>query len=91
MTTLHSSIAGINSADLDNEIPPELILANYGFTDADLDRVFRLPGSTFIGGDKDALPLRDIVSRLEHCYCGHIGAEFGFINDQAKVRQKDGG
>ena len=35
---------GINSADLDNEIPPELILANYGLADADLDREFRLPG-----------------------------------------------
>ena len=77
---------GINSADLDNEIPPELILANYGLSEADLDREFRLPGSTFIGGDKETLPLRDIISRLEHCYCGHIGAEFGFINDQTKVR-----
>jgi len=76
---------GINSADLDNEIPPELILANYGLSEADLDREFRLPGSTFIGGDKETLPLRDIISRLEHCYCGHIGAEFGFINDQTKM------
>ena len=80
---------GINSADLDNEIPPELILANYGLSEADLDREFRLPGSTFIGGDKHALPLRDIISRLEHSYCGHIGSEFGFINDQTKVKDDE--
>lgn len=76
---------GINSADLDDVIPPELVLSNYGFGDGDLDREFKLPGNTFIGGQKDRLPLREIVKRLEYSYCGHIGAEFGFINDQAKA------
>jgi len=76
---------GINSADLDNETPPELILENYGLGEADLMREFRLPGSTYIGGDHDRLALKDIISRLQQVYCGHIGAEFSFISDHNKV------
>lgn len=35
--------------------------------DSDLDRVFRLPPITFIGGNEQELPLREIISRLEVC------------------------
>ena len=46
-----------------------------------MDRVFKLPATTFIGRpDESALPLREILSRLEAAYCGHIGVEFMFIN-----------
>ena len=31
----------------------------------DMDRVFQLPPTTYIGGDKSALTLRDIINRLE--------------------------
>lgn len=37
----------------------------YGLSDSDLDTVFRLPTTTFIGGSESALPLREIIRRLE--------------------------
>ena len=33
--------------------------------DADLDRVFQLPPTTYIGGEETKLPLREIIHRLE--------------------------
>ncbi|XP_019908195.1 oxoglutarate (alpha-ketoglutarate) dehydrogenase a (lipoamide) isoform X1 [Esox lucius] len=53
----------------------------YGLDESDLDKVFRLPTTTFIGGTETALPLREIIRRLEMSYCQHIGVEFMFIND----------
>ncbi|KAJ8339500.1 hypothetical protein SKAU_G00362860 [Synaphobranchus kaupii] len=53
----------------------------YGLDESDLDKVFRLPTTTFIGGSETALPLREIIRRLEMAYCQHIGVEFMFIND----------
>uniref|UniRef100_A0A8C7VSP0 2-oxoglutarate dehydrogenase complex component E1 n=1 Tax=Oncorhynchus mykiss TaxID=8022 RepID=A0A8C7VSP0_ONCMY len=53
----------------------------YGLDESDLDKVFRLPTTTFIGGTETALPLREIIRRLEMAYCQHIGVEFMFIND----------
>lgn len=72
---------GIASADLDSETPPELILTNYGLDEPDLDKVFRLPHTTYIGGDQTELPLREIIKRLEEIYCRQIGIEFMFINN----------
>uniref|UniRef100_A0AAY4CU83 2-oxoglutarate dehydrogenase complex component E1 n=1 Tax=Denticeps clupeoides TaxID=299321 RepID=A0AAY4CU83_9TELE len=63
----------------------------YGLDESDLDKVFRLPTTTFIGGDESALPLREIIRRLEMAYCQHIGVEFMFINDLDQcqwIRQK---
>ena len=37
----------------------------YGLEESDLDKVFRLPTTTFIGGNESALPLREIIRRLE--------------------------
>lgn len=37
----------------------------YGLDESDLDKVFRLPTTTFIGGTESALPLREIIRRLE--------------------------
>ena len=46
-----------------------------------MDRVFKLPATTFIGKPNErSLPLREILSRLEAAYCRHIGVEFMFIN-----------
>uniref|UniRef100_H3BAN4 2-oxoglutarate dehydrogenase complex component E1 n=1 Tax=Latimeria chalumnae TaxID=7897 RepID=H3BAN4_LATCH len=53
----------------------------YGLDESDLDKVFHLPTTTFIGGNETALPLREIIRRLEMAYCQHIGVEFMFIND----------
>uniref|UniRef100_A0A671YHU2 2-oxoglutarate dehydrogenase complex component E1 n=1 Tax=Sparus aurata TaxID=8175 RepID=A0A671YHU2_SPAAU len=63
----------------------------YGLAESDLDKVFRLPTTTFIGGNEGALPLREIIRRLEMAYCQHIGVEFMFINDVEQcqwIRQK---
>ncbi|XP_065076855.1 2-oxoglutarate dehydrogenase complex component E1 isoform X3 [Ochlerotatus camptorhynchus] len=48
--------------------------------EADMERVFKLPSTTFIGGKEKFLPLREILSRLERAYCNKIGVEFMFIN-----------
>lgn len=45
-----------------------------------MDRHFKLPSTTFIGGKEKSLPLREILRRLELAYCRHIGIEFMFIN-----------
>ncbi|BFZ03136.1 hypothetical protein BsWGS_06175 [Bradybaena similaris] len=82
---------GILAADLDSETPPELILENYKLGEADLDRVFRLPNTTYIGGNETVLPLREIIRRLQNVYCQTIGIEFMFINNLQQtdwIRQK---
>ncbi|XP_035793893.1 2-oxoglutarate dehydrogenase, mitochondrial-like isoform X2 [Anopheles albimanus] len=71
---------GINSADLDDKTPPELLYSSYRFEEADMERVFKLPSTTFIGGKEKFLPLREILGRLEKAYCNKIGVEFMFIN-----------
>jgi len=56
-----------------------------------MDRVFKLPSTTFIGGKEKALSLREILRRLETAYCRHIGCEFMFINSLEQcnwIRQK---
>merc|ERR1712088_207426 len=50
-----------------------------------MDTVFQLPGTTFIGGKDKALPLREIISRLEKVYCGSIGVEFMHIHNFEEV------
>ncbi|XP_077585510.1 2-oxoglutarate dehydrogenase-like, mitochondrial isoform X1 [Stigmatopora nigra] len=87
---------GILDADLDSFIPSDLIttidkLAFYGLHESDLDRRFRLPHTTFIGGGETTLPLREVIRRLEASYCGHVGVEFMFINNVEQcqwIRQK---
>ncbi|XP_050464689.1 2-oxoglutarate dehydrogenase complex component E1 isoform X5 [Cataglyphis hispanica] len=82
---------GINSADLDDRHPQELLYTHYSFEESDMDRVFKLPSTTFIGGKEKSLPLREILKRLEATYCGHIGVEFMFINSLEQcnwIRQK---
>uniref|UniRef100_A0A8C9W2Q4 2-oxoglutarate dehydrogenase complex component E1 n=1 Tax=Scleropages formosus TaxID=113540 RepID=A0A8C9W2Q4_SCLFO len=87
---------GIMDADLDSCVPTDIItstdkLGFYGLDESDLDKVFRLPTTTFIGGNESALPLREIIRRLEMAYCQHIGVEFMFINDLDQcqwIRQK---
>ncbi|XP_065338418.1 2-oxoglutarate dehydrogenase complex component E1 isoform X4 [Cloeon dipterum] len=82
---------GISSADLDDRIPPELLYNHYSFEERDMDRVFKLPSTTYIGGKDKALPLKEILRRLETAYCRHIGVEFMFINSLEQcnwIRQK---
>nr|CAD7439448.1 unnamed protein product [Timema bartmani] len=82
---------GISSADLDDKDPPELLYSHYAFEEADMDRIFKLPSTTFIGGKEKSLSLREILHRLENAYCRHIGVEFMFINSLEQcnwIRQK---
>ncbi|XP_074648897.1 2-oxoglutarate dehydrogenase complex component E1-like [Tubulanus polymorphus] len=72
---------GILSADLDSSMPPELTLQNYRLGENDLDRVFRLPKTTYIGGSQEELTLREIKQRLEDIYCKTVGVEYMFINN----------
>ncbi|XP_023245263.1 2-oxoglutarate dehydrogenase, mitochondrial isoform X2 [Copidosoma floridanum] len=70
---------------------PEQVLRQYMLEETDMDRVFKLPSTTFIGGQEKSLPLREILSRLENTYCRHIGVEFMFINSLEQcnwIRQK---
>lgn len=56
-----------------------------------MERRFKLPSTTFIGGDEPSLPLRQILDRLEDVYCNKIGVEFMFINSLEQcnwIRQK---
>ncbi|XP_043472208.1 2-oxoglutarate dehydrogenase, mitochondrial isoform X2 [Leptopilina heterotoma] len=70
---------------------PEQVARQYMLEESDMDRVFKLPSTTFIGGKDKSLPLREILKRLESTYCGHIGVEFMFINSLEQcnwIRQK---
>nr|XP_023025434.1 2-oxoglutarate dehydrogenase, mitochondrial-like isoform X2 [Leptinotarsa decemlineata] len=60
--------------------PPDVITRQHKLEETDMDRVFKLPSTTFIGGKEKSLPLREILRRLELTYCRHIGVEFMFIN-----------
>uniref|UniRef100_A0A069DY23 2-oxoglutarate dehydrogenase complex component E1 n=1 Tax=Panstrongylus megistus TaxID=65343 RepID=A0A069DY23_9HEMI len=57
----------------------------------DMERTFKLPATTFIGGKDKVLTLREILRRLEDVYCRHVGVEFMFINSLEQcnwIRQK---
>ncbi|VDK59008.1 unnamed protein product [Anisakis simplex] len=76
---------GINSADLDDTIPAELEPQFYGLTDQDMDRQFILPMSTFIGGDRPSLTLREIINRLKNIYCTHTGVEYMHLTNYEQL------
>ncbi|KAK3926156.1 2-oxoglutarate dehydrogenase, mitochondrial [Frankliniella fusca] len=60
--------------------PPDVVVRQHMLEESDMDRVFKLPSTTFIGGKEKSLTLREILRRLELSYCRHIGVEFMFIN-----------
>jgi 2-oxoglutarate dehydrogenase E1 component len=62
---------------------PQLDLADYGLSEADLDT--KCLASREIGM-KSGHTLREIIARLEVIYCGNIGLETYHINDKAKRR-----
>ncbi|XP_063814928.1 2-oxoglutarate dehydrogenase-like, mitochondrial isoform X2 [Pseudophryne corroboree] len=86
---------GINEVFFDDSMDEDAVghtnIGFYGLHEGDLDKVFRLPTTTYIGGNETALSLREIIGRLENSYCQHIGLEFMFINDVEQcqwIRQK---
>ncbi|XP_050423124.1 2-oxoglutarate dehydrogenase complex component E1 isoform X3 [Adelges cooleyi] len=71
----------LKKGNQDDRLPQEILYGCYPpFEDADMERVFKLPSTTFIGGKDNALPLKEILKRLENTYCRSIGVEFMFIN-----------
>ncbi|KAI1285828.1 2-oxoglutarate dehydrogenase, mitochondrial [Halotydeus destructor] len=63
------------------ELSHALVMRNFKLDDKDLDKDFKLPSTTFIGGNEKQLTLREILRRLENVYCKHIGVEYMFINN----------
>ncbi|KAL6428974.1 hypothetical protein ACFW04_008058 [Cataglyphis niger] len=68
-----------NTADL----PPAIVVRQHlrGMTEADMNKEFPLGTVTLIGGDKAKLTLREILTRLNNVYCGHLGLEYTYIHD----------
>ncbi|XP_069190727.1 2-oxoglutarate dehydrogenase complex component E1 isoform X6 [Procambarus clarkii] len=74
-------------------LPSRVVVRNYyeSLDESDMDRSFKLPMSTFVGGSEKTLPLKEIIKRLEDAYCRSIGVEFMFINSLEQcnwIRQK---
>jgi 2-oxoglutarate dehydrogenase E1 component len=61
---------------------PELELAYYGFTDADMETLFKT-GSL---AGPDIAPLREIYRILRETYCGTIGAEYMHMTSTEQKR-----
>ncbi len=73
-------IADIDPLGLLQRPRPRVLDLDYaGLSEADLDTEF------YTATRNDWIPrratLREIIARLEHVYCGHIGAEFAHVSD----------
>lgn len=58
-----------------------LELAFFGLKESDLNTSFEVGQTLGLG----KTTLKNILDCLQKCYTGHIGAEFGYINDHKKV------
>jgi len=79
---------GMYDADLDGSMPPELELASYGFTEADLDKEFNLStlqGAGFLAQDRGPVKLRTIYDRLKETYASKVGIEYMHLWDTEQV------
>jgi len=74
---------GLNN--MDKEKAKDMIIRSVTVEDKDLDTVFQLPKTTYIGGKEKSLPLREIIKRLENVYCNHIGTEYMHINNLDQI------
>jgi 2-oxoglutarate dehydrogenase E1 component len=81
------------SLDVTSEthVPADLTPEFYNFTEEDMSREFKLPKTTFIGGNEQTLTLAEILSRLNKVYSRSIGLEYMYINNFDKcnwIRQQ---
>lgn len=69
-------------------LPPAIVVRQHlkGMTEADMNREFPLAPFTVIGGPRRSLSLREILTRLNQVYCGHLGLEYTYIHDLVMVR-----
>ncbi|OAF70524.1 Alpha-ketoglutarate dehydrogenase, partial [Intoshia linei] len=64
-----------------------LSIESFNLGNSDLDKVFKLPETTFIGGaNEKELPLREIIKRLEDSYCKSIGVEYSYLSDRDSLQ-----
>ena len=81
------------SLDVTSEthVPADLTPEFYNFTPEDMSREFKLPKTTFIGGNEQSLTLAEILARLNKVYSRSIGLEYMYINNFDKcnwIRQQ---
>lgn len=82
---LAAQIDPLNLNNMPKEEAKRLIIRSVQVHESDLDTQYQLPSTTWIGGKEKALPLREIIKRLEQVYCGSIGAEFMHIHNLDEV------
>jgi 2-oxoglutarate dehydrogenase E1 component len=74
---------GLNN--MEREKAKKMIIRSVTVDQKDMETVFQLPNTTWIGGKEKQLPLKEIVSRLEKVYCRSIGAEYMHINNLDQI------
>jgi len=74
---------GLNN--MEREKAKKMIIRSVNVDQKDMETVFQLPKTTFIGGKETALPLKEIINRLENVYCSSIGAEYMHINNLDQI------
>ncbi|XP_012284760.1 2-oxoglutarate dehydrogenase, mitochondrial [Orussus abietinus] len=64
-------------------LPPAIVVRQHlkSMTEADMNREFPIDTISVIGGKMKKLPLREILTRLNKIYCGHLGLEYTYIYD----------
>lgn len=79
---------GVYDADLDGSIPTELDLANYGWTDADMEREYDIGAfmaNGFMSSGRPKLKLGKLIERLQQTYAGSIGVEYMHLADREQL------
>ncbi|KII66745.1 2-oxoglutarate dehydrogenase, mitochondrial [Thelohanellus kitauei] len=62
-----------------------LDISFWNLTQEHMDRMFILPQTTYIGGEKKEMSLREILHRLKQIYTSSIGIEYNHIESQEQM------